>query len=257
VTNNETSVLSTRLHRLADDLTPQLDVVAQVRGARERNRRQRRGRIAFLSVATATAAVVVGTTTAVDLLSASADREVAGPALPTVPTTEPAPTTEPEPAPTTSVPATPTTESEIPVAPSDGSTVFPDGWEDRSFMGVTFMVPPGASAPDSVHMAPSPSNPSDLTWHGQPFGNQREENVGVTSDNWVHLVRQLDGHEPITIPGAEEAYILWTDALNPGSTGFLVLMRADDRRIHVHCSFEAGPEGKQKAQHVLDSIVIG
>jgi hypothetical protein len=81
VTENQTPVLSSRLDRLADEMTPPLDVVATVRTAREAHRRRRRGRIALVAVATATAAVVAGTTVGLDLLSSSAPgRDEAAPA---------------------------------------------------------------------------------------------------------------------------------------------------------------------------------
>jgi hypothetical protein len=265
VTSHETSVLSTRLQLLADDLTPQLDVVAQVRAARERNGRQRRGRIAFLSVAAATAAVVVGTTTAADLLSASADREVAGPALPTVPTTEPAPVTEP--APTTSVPATPTTEAEIPVAPSDGSTAFPDGWEDRSFMGVTFMVPPGARTADSVEEVPVSGwmQGPTLTWNGPLLSDDTFMDVrAMIRATYEGGLPPTDGVFWITIPGADQAYA-WIEqgpgktsgATGPARTEAGVQILDGDRRVVVDATFPPGVEGEQMARTLFDSIVIG
>jgi hypothetical protein len=66
----DTSLLSARLHALADEMTPVVDPRRQVAAARARNDRQRRGRIAFLAVATATATatVVVGSAVAVDVL---------------------------------------------------------------------------------------------------------------------------------------------------------------------------------------------
>jgi hypothetical protein len=81
VNEHQTALLSERLHRLADEMTPQLDVVTHVRTARARHRRRRRARVVLLTVATATAAVVIGTTTAVDLLTAGRG-EVAAPGVP-------------------------------------------------------------------------------------------------------------------------------------------------------------------------------
>jgi hypothetical protein len=82
VTDRETTLLSERLHRLADDMTPQLDVVGQVRTARARHKR-RRMRLAFLAVATATAATAVAVPLTTGVLSSAPSGEVAGPGRPT------------------------------------------------------------------------------------------------------------------------------------------------------------------------------
>ena len=100
--NDLETVLTARLHALADDMTPILDPRRQVADARARNHRQRRGRIVLVAVATATAAVVVGSAVAVDVFSADRSVEVAVPHDP-APTTAPA-TTDPVP------PETPSTD---------------------------------------------------------------------------------------------------------------------------------------------------
>ncbi len=122
--DHQTTLLSDRLHRLADHMTPQLDVVDQVRNARAQHRRKRRGRIALLAVATATTAVVVGSTTAIDLLSVDRSGEVADPAPTTAATPEPAPTTASAPTTVPVVPSTPVapTTAAVPSAPA-----LPDG----------------------------------------------------------------------------------------------------------------------------------
>ena len=101
--DRDTTVLTSRLHRLADDMTPPLDVIGQVRAARARHQKQRRGRIALIAAATATAAVVLGTTGLIGQLSVAPQRgEVAVPSR-SVPTTAertptpPARSTEPPP----------------------------------------------------------------------------------------------------------------------------------------------------------------
>jgi hypothetical protein len=73
-----TTLLHDRLHRLADDLAPQLDVVDQVRRARAGHSRTRRGRLLFLAVATAAAAVAVPLSIAASNASGP-DGGVAGP----------------------------------------------------------------------------------------------------------------------------------------------------------------------------------
>jgi hypothetical protein len=95
VNDSRTTQLRERLHRLADDMTPQLDVVSHVRTARARHRRRRRIRLASFAVATATAVAVVGTTTVVGVLTAGRG-EVAAPSQTTAPS-EPSAAEEAEP----------------------------------------------------------------------------------------------------------------------------------------------------------------
>ena len=141
MTENETTMLADRLHRLADDITPAMDVVGQVRAARQRHRRQRRTRATVLAVATAATALVAGAAVTVDVLSADHGTEVAGPSTPSA--TAPGPT-----------------------APSTSG--LPRGWEPREFRGVVFAVPSGARAADTVTDLPVSSwtdGPS-LIWNG-------------------------------------------------------------------------------------------
>lgn len=119
----QTTILKDRLARLADEMTPQLDVVGLVRDARATHSRKRRGRIALLAAATATAAVVGGTVTSLDLLSATGDGQVADPGISTPTSSTPPPltaTAEPIP-PSTS--AGPSTTEPVPTDPA----VLPDG----------------------------------------------------------------------------------------------------------------------------------
>jgi hypothetical protein len=66
----DTSFLTHRLHSLADELAPDIDVTTQVRGARSRHRRQRRGRLAVIGTVAATV-VVVGLPTAIGALTST------------------------------------------------------------------------------------------------------------------------------------------------------------------------------------------
>jgi hypothetical protein len=77
---SEHEILTSRLTRLADELTPSADPAGQVRAARLRYRRQRRNRLVLSGVAAAVAAAVVGIPTVVGSLSATPERgEVARP----------------------------------------------------------------------------------------------------------------------------------------------------------------------------------
>ena len=85
----ETSLLSSRLDRLADDLAPQVDVVDQVRLARSRHRRQRRARLAVVATVAATI-TVVGVPTAISALTSAQARhgQTAHPGVGTPTTTQ-------------------------------------------------------------------------------------------------------------------------------------------------------------------------
>jgi hypothetical protein len=87
--NDIENIVATRLHSLADDLAPEIDVVGHVRDARARVRRRRRTRTGLALATAAVAAAVVGLPPAIGALSSSPDprRDAATP----VPTTSAAP----------------------------------------------------------------------------------------------------------------------------------------------------------------------
>jgi len=275
VTDHETSVLSSRLHRLADDLTPPLDVVGQVRKARERRRRQRRGRMALVAVATATAAVVLGTATAVDLLSTRAGGEVAVPGgttttapddpAPTGVATDPVPSSTPESAPTGE--ATPAGESAptSEAVPASEAPVLPAGWEPRSFLGVTFAVPPGARMADYVNEDPPADSDGGPTfiWNGPHLGGEAYARVTVQTGLGEHPVPE-DGR-PVAVPGAQQAYewygsVYLANPADPSNTTETMTVVVDitttDRFIHVTAQFAPGPEGEQMARDLIASIAV-
>jgi hypothetical protein len=258
VTHSETSVLSSRLHRLADDMAAPVDVVGQVRAARARHQKQRRGRIAILAVATATAAVVVGSAAAADLLTATPSRgEVAVPSRTAPATTEPAP------------PATPEVTSPSPSpspSPSSEASGLPAGWESRSFQGVTFAVPPGARAEDTVDPRPVNSfmeGPS-LTWNGPALGGGEFSHAKVMIvETFEGGMTPADGGEWFTVPGADSAYggiEHWTGTEESGpaveSWTFWLQVLAGDRQILVSGTFPGGDAGEQMARDLFASIVV-
>jgi hypothetical protein len=248
VNDRDTTLLSARLHRLADDVTPPLDVVAQVREARDRNRRRRHGRLALAAVATATAALAVGTTAAIELLSSAPDRgQVAVP-------NETAPETS-ESAPTTPAVTSPATETEDPAQ-------VPASWEQRSFLGVTFAVPPGARMEDYVQTEPLSEGPTFI-WNGPHLGGDAYAHVKVTVGS-ADDPGGMPGYEQVSVLGAQRAYA----AIGTGGTsdpfgGPIVETTdlgleifTDDRRVHVDASFVAGPEGEQMARDLITSIEV-
>ena len=79
--NELETVLGSRLHTLAEDLTPQADLYAQAVSARARYRHQRRARMGVALAVAAVAAVVVGVSTVTGALSSAPapGRDVAAP----------------------------------------------------------------------------------------------------------------------------------------------------------------------------------
>ncbi|RFU22336.1 hypothetical protein [Geodermatophilus marinus] len=261
MTDHQT-LLSSRLHGLADDLAPTVDVVGLVRDARQRHRRRHRGRIALGAVATATAAVVVGVTSAPDLLSAGHRGEVARPSTtaPSAPATTPPPTTPPPTTPpaTTPPPADPGPSEEVP----DG---LPAGWEPRSFQGVTFAVPPGARTPDVVDETTARdwmSGPS-FTWHGPLISGDVHSTVEITIvDTYEGGLPPLDGGAHVTVPGADAAYgdveppldvLEWEEV--DSWTAWLAVLDGD-RQIRVSATFPPGPAGEQMGRDLIASLAV-
>ncbi len=79
MSDHETTVLGRRLSDLADELAPSIDVLSQIDGARVRYRRDRRARIAVVSVAAALAMAAVAVPTAIGSFAGPSSGEVAGP----------------------------------------------------------------------------------------------------------------------------------------------------------------------------------
>jgi hypothetical protein len=243
VTQHETSVLGSRLHQLADDLTPPLDVSALVREARLRNRTQRRARITLIAVATATAGVVVGTAAAVDVLSASPDGQAA----------DPGGTTS---TPTTSAPIETVTPSPPPAAEATGAAL-PAGWEARTFMGATFGVPPGSTEPDSVLPYSIQGDSPAYAWLGPALEGSERQLVNIRIDS-LDGTFSHEGNEAVAVPGAIEAYATvapeprHVDA--PDVTALVLDARTADGVVHVSATFPAGPIGEQMGRDLIASL---
>jgi hypothetical protein len=260
VNDHETTVLTSRLHQLADELAPPLDVVGQVRDARARHRRRRRTRIVLLAAATATTAALIGVPLTIGSLTSAPSGGVAGPA--------PTSATEADPgeadrraAEDAAARARAAAERE-----SGATTAIPDGWESRTFQGVTFAVPPGARSADSVTALPVSSwtdGPS-LVWNGPHLGGDLYSSVNVT------ITQPFEGGLPprgggrwFTVPGARSAYgnietSLMTDGVAQAERTVVWLeVLAGDRVVHVDAVFDGGPSGQQMAQNLVESIVIG
>jgi hypothetical protein len=260
VNDHDTTVLTSRLHQLADELTPSLDVVAQVRGARAGHQRRRRTRIALLAAATATAVLLIGVPLTIGSLTSARSGGVAGPASPT------AITTSGEDAARRAAEEALTRAQQAAEQHTGGSVVIPDGWESRTFQGVTFAVPPGARSADSVTDLPVSSwtdGPS-LVWNGPHLGGDLYSSVNVT------ITQPFEGGLPprgggrwFTVPGARSAYgNIETSPMTDGvaqaeRTVVWLEVLAGDRVVHVDAVFDGGPSGQQMARDLVASLVIG
>jgi hypothetical protein len=260
VNDHDTSVLTARLHQLADDLTPPLDVAGRVRDARAGHRRRRRTRFALLAVATVTAGVLVGLPLTIASLTSSPSLGVAGPAAPnsTAPDEQEAQLRAAEEALTRA--------QEAARHAGGGSASIPEGWESRAFQGVTFWVPPGARSADVENDVPVSSwtdGPSHI-WNGPHLGGDAYSSVNVTvTEPFEGGLPPRGGGRSFTVPGAGKAYgnIEYAAATDggqePDRTVVWLEMLAGGRVVTLDAVFAAGPEGEQMAHDLVASIVIG
>ena len=269
---HQTTVLTSRLRQLADDLTPPLDIVAQVRDARAGHQRRRRMRIALLAAATATAVLLVGVPLTIGSLTSEPSGRVAGP----VPTTTSSITPEDgdavrraaeEAALRAQLAAEQAAEH---AAAEQSSSPIPDGWARRSFLGVDFAVPPGARMEDYVE-------PTWLTecdcgntfiWNGPDLGGDRKVYSHVkliVGDGRALDPAAYAGYDVAVVPGTTHAYVSTEtgQVVDVDNQPFQVLDMALDawtgagQHVHVDATLPAGPEGEQMARDLVASLVVG
>ena len=259
--DNDTTVLTSRLHQLADELTPPLDVDGQVHGARAGHRRRRRTRVVLLAAATATTVVLIGVPLTIESLTSAPSGGVAGPA----PAGAGSTASNSRDADRRAAEEAATRARDAAQQTSGGSTAIPDGWEPRTFQGVTFAVPPGARSADAVTDLPVSSwtdGPS-LVWNGPHLGGDLYSSVNVT------VTQPFEGGLPprgggrwFTVPGASSAYgnietSLMTDGVAQAERTVVWLeMLAGDRVVHLDAVFDGGPSGEQMARDLIASIVV-
>ena len=252
MTEHETTALRSRMERLADDMTPQLDVTRFVRGARDVRRRQRRARITLVAVGAATVAVLVGVPVTIGSLSSAPSGEVAGPA----------------PSSAESIAHDRTDAEEAARQGEQGLpslSAAPEGWEVRTFRGVTFWVPPGARSADVDSDVPVSSwtdGPSYI-WNGPHLGGDAYSSVNVSiTEPFDGGLPPRDGGRWFPVPGAEKAYgnIEFAPARDDRQADRTIVwleMLAGDRVVHLDAAFAAGPEGEQMARDLVASVVVG
>jgi hypothetical protein len=225
-----------------------------------------RGQIALLAIAAAAVAtaVVVVLTSGGDESSTAArgDDAVRRPAVTAPATTDPVLPAPSNPtagaAPTAGTQAPGTASAPGTAAPgAGGSAGLPGGWEPRTFEGVTFAVPPGATGADVV----DPGNadaPALFSWNGPSLGGEVHAHVSmwITAADGVPTLGSE--YQQITVPGADRAH-MWTGQTDgdPASTTVDVHMVAGSRYINLVANVAPGAEGEEIVRRLIASIVIG
>jgi len=139
-----------------------------------------------------------------------------------------------------------------------GGTV-PLGWEERSFHGMTFAVPPGARMPDEIEEG----DPSYFTWNGPGLGLEGTyATVLITVREHHGDIPPQDGAEAVPVPGALRVRygvgpVEYGTAASDGTveaTYGAVQIWTADAFVMVGVTLPAGPAGEQMARDLVASI---
>jgi hypothetical protein len=153
----------------------------------------------------------------------------------------------------TSAPAAAST----PASAGTATSALPAGWEARTFQGVTFAVPPGATQPDLV----DPGNadaPALFSWNGPSLGGEIYSHVSM----WISAASGAptlgSEYQAIAVPGAERAH-MWTGPTGsqPASTTVDVHIVAGSTYINLTATVAAGAAGEQTVRDLIASLRIG
>jgi hypothetical protein len=216
-----------------------------------------------VGVAAVVTAVVVVATSGGDEPSTVADEAVRTPAVTAPATTDPvldAPANPTAPVGTTAAgtqaPGSSSSAAPAPAPAGSGTTGLPTGWEARTFEGVTFAVPPGATQPDVV----DPGNadaPALFSWNGPSLGGEVYSHVSM----WIYATGEAPTlgaeYQSISVPGADTAH-MWT-----GPTGGQASITVDvhivagGRYINLNAAVAPGAAGEQTVRDLVASIVVG
>ncbi len=148
-------------------------------------------------------------------------------------------------------------------APAAGSTAAapggaaPAGWEARTFQGVSFRVPAGATQPDLT----DPGNadaPALFNWTGPSLGADAFAHVSVWVQSAANAPTLGPEYTAITVPGASQAR-MWTGptGAEPVTTTVDVHVLAGDRFINVVGTFASGAAGEQAVRDLVASLSVG
>jgi hypothetical protein len=223
-----------------------------------------RGFIALVAIGVAavvTAVVVVATSggdeptttaydparTPADTAPVTSDPVLGAPANPTAP----AGTTA-----ATEAPGASTSAAPAPAPAGSGTSGLPSGWETRTFEGITFAVPPGATQADVV----DPGNadaPALFSWNGPSLGGEVYSHVTM----WVYATGDAptlgSEYKAINIPGADKAH-MWTGPTGgQASTTVDVHIVAGSRYINLNAAVASGTAGEQTVRNLIASVVVG
>jgi hypothetical protein len=266
-TDRPTTVLVSRPDDRTGNGTPSGDAAGRTPDGERREPRDR-VEIALLAVVTAVAAAAIATVVVVTSGgddSSTADAAIRTPAVTAGATTDPAvptPGTATDPAPTTTAGTPAPGDATTPAAGSPGAATSATaaqaaGWEPRTFQGVTFAVPPGATAPDLA----DPGNadaPALFSWTGPSLGGEIYSHVSM----WIY---PADGaptpgpeYQSITVPGADQAR-MWTGPTGsePASITVDVHVLAGSRFINVVATVAPGAAGEQTVRDLVASLAVG
>ena len=223
-----------------------------------------RGFIALVAVGVAAvvAAVVVIMTSGGDEPTTAAYDPVRTPAATTPTTSDPvlaAPANPTAPVGTTAAgtQAPGASTSAAPAPAGSGTSGLPSGWEARTFEGVTFAVPPGATQPDVV----DPGNadaPALFSWNGPNLGGEVYSHVSM----WIYATGQAPTlgaeYQAITVPGADKAH-MWAGPTGGGQASITVDVHivAGGRDINLNAAVAPGAAGEQMVRDLVASVVVG
>ena len=146
----------------------------------------------------------------------------------------------------------------ITLAGGPGATV-PDGWEERSFHGMTFAVPPGARMPDDIDEGDPPS----FTWNGPELGLEGAyATVMITIRERPEDAPLPGDADPVQVPGASvvrygfgptEYGTSASEGTVEATTGGVQLF-TDDAFVFVGLTLPGGREGEEMAEDLMASI---
>jgi hypothetical protein len=147
----------------------------------------------------------------------------------------------------------------VAVVSAGGGPVVPAGWEERSFKGMTFAVPPGARMPDEIEEG----DPSYFTWNGPGLGLEGTyATVQITVREHSGDIPPQDGAEVVPVPGAlrvrygvgpAQYGTAESDGTVEATYGAVQIWTAD-AFVMVGVTLPAGPEGEQTARNLVASI---
>ena len=230
--------------------------------ADDRSEPRDRGFIALVAigVAAVVTAVVVIMTSGDEPTTAAYD-PVRTPAVTAPATSDPvldAPANPTAPVGTTAATEAPGASTSAAPAPAgSGTSGLPSGWETRTFEGVTFAVPPGATQPDVV----DPGNadaPALFSWNGPNLGGEVYSHVSM----WIYATGEAPTlgaeYQAITVPGATKAH-MWTGPTGGGQASITVDVHivAGGRYINLNAAVAPGAAGEQMVRDLVASVVVG